>query len=228
MIDIVGAASKVHRSVVPTLFVDDLSAEAAGEEDTIVNELGGFTKLVILRIEADGMEVSTTKSITSASSPSLGEAMKTKLQSHKINYALRVKSLGVGLAAGVARNTRVQKTRLKQFKLRLPRFKALRRAGIDTARIVRTGGTSAMMHGFGGMGVAPTMLLHQRRATMAAASPKNGLGGQQLEVALVLADGSRKGKMDPAFPAHGDVVLHWAQAIWNKWVPVDRLQQSMN
>ena len=74
---------------------------------------------------------------------------------------LRVKSLGVGLAAGVARNTRVMKNRLKQFINRLLRFRALRRAGVDTARVIRTGGVAALMHGYGGMGVAPTMLLHQ-------------------------------------------------------------------
>ena len=43
MIDIVDGALEVHRTVVPTLFVDDLSEELSGEEDTIVEELGGFT-----------------------------------------------------------------------------------------------------------------------------------------------------------------------------------------
>ena len=165
------------------------------------------------------MEVSSTKSVISASSPSLGDALKAELTHSSIPYSLRVKSLGVGLGAGVARNTRVMQTRLKQFKKRLPRFKPLRRVGINTAKIIRTGGVAALMHGYGGMGVSPTMLLHQRRAVMSAAAPKSGLGGQQMEVALMIADGSKRGKADPAFPAHTDVVLHWAQAIWNRWLP---------
>ena len=41
MIDIVDGAMKVHKTVVPTLFVDDLSEELTGDADTIVNELGG-------------------------------------------------------------------------------------------------------------------------------------------------------------------------------------------
>ena len=44
----------------------------------------------------------------------------------------------------------------------------------------------------------------------------------------MIADGSKRGKTDPAFPAHVDVVLHWAQAIWNAWLPTDTLQVSLN
>ena len=228
MIDIVDKALIVHPHVTPTLFVDDLSNERSGDRPTIAHELGGFTNIVIARIKADGMEVSTTKSLISASTPTLGEEVKAKLTDSSIPYALRVKSLGVGLAAGVARNTRVMNTRLKQFRKRLPRFRGLRRAGIDTATIVRTGGVAALMHGYGGMGVSPTMLLHQRRAVTAATAPKSGLGGQQMEVALMIADGSKRGKADPAFPAHIDVVQHWAQAIWNRWLPEPILAASLN
>lgn len=42
------------------------------------------------------------------------------------HYSHRVKSLGIGLAAGTARNTKVMLSRLKQSKLRLPRCRALR------------------------------------------------------------------------------------------------------
>ena len=122
----------------------------------------------------------------------------------------------------------VMQTRLKQFRKRLPRFRSLRRVGVNTAAVVRTGGVAALMHGYAGLGVSPTMLMHQRRAVMAAAAPKNGLGGQQMEVALMLADGSKKGRADPAFHAHIDVVQHWAQAIWNGWLPEASLTTSLN
>ena len=49
-----------------------------------------------------------------------------------------------------------------------------------------------------------------------------------MEVALMIMDGSKTGKADPACAAHMDVALHWAQAIWNKWLPVHTLQQSVN
>ena len=179
MINIVDGGRKVYPHIEPTLFVDDLSAENASTSEVgIVQQIGGFTDHVIKRIHADGMEVSQTKSVISASSPKLTDALVQNLSRHKLGSELRVKSLGVGLAAGVARNTKVMKTRLKKFVQRLPRFKALRRAGVNTARIVRTGGVAALMHGFAGTGVSPTMLRAQRRATSAAAAPKSGLGGQ--------------------------------------------------
>ena len=84
---------------------------------------------------------------------------------------------------------------------RPPRFRVLRKAGIDTARIVRTGGGVALMYGYHTSGVAPSMLLHQRRAVNSAAAPLGGLGGQELEVYMMLADGAKKGKDDPAFVA---------------------------
>ena len=40
---------------------------------------------------------------------------------------------------------------------------------------------------------------------------------------MMIADGSKKGKADPAFPAHTDVTTHWAQAIWNKLLPIHEL-----
>ena len=48
-----------------------------------------------------------------------------------------------------------------------------------------------------------------------ATAPTSGFGGQELEAAMMIADGSAKGKADPAFDAHTDVIVHWAQSIWN-------------
>ena len=129
MIDIVDAALTQHPSVTPTLFVDDLSSEKEGDDEEITKELGGFNDVVARRIHEDGMEVSQAKSVVSASSPSLGAAMVTSLRPHGIKHTLRVKSLGVGLAAGVRRNVTVLNKRLKAFRKRLPKFKALRGVG---------------------------------------------------------------------------------------------------
>ena len=45
---------------------------------------------------------------------------------------------------------------------------------------------------------------------------------------MMIADGSKTGKADPASPAHMDVAQHWAQAIWHLWLPVEALQPSLN
>ena len=45
---------------------------------------------------------------------------------------------------------------------------------------------------------------------------------------MMIADGSTNGRADPAFEAHAIVALHWAQAIWNDWIPVPSLQASVD
>ena len=75
------------------------------------------------------------------------------------------------------------------------------------------------------MGVSNTMLLAQRRAVAAAAAPAAGSRGQCLEMALVLADGSAKGRADPAFDAHAMPIGQWAQAIWHQWLPLTTLNK---
>ena len=177
MIDIVDSVMKRHPTIIPTLFVDDLSIELSGEDDHIIYHIVGFTAKTSKRITDDGMEVSKTKSVVSASHPSLADELMEQLKLQGIKHTKRVKSLGVGLAAGTARNTMVMDTRLKNFKRRLPHFKALKRAGVNTARIIRAGGVAALMHGYGGSGLSPTMLLAQRRVVNAASASKGGLGG---------------------------------------------------
>ena len=100
MIDIVDATLLCHPTVTPTLFVDDLSSEHDGEGDHIASELGGFNDLVAIRIREDGMEVSQSKSVVSASTPALGAAVMDRLKPHGIKHTLRVKSLGWGWRQG--------------------------------------------------------------------------------------------------------------------------------
>ena len=278
MISILDEAIVAHPTVEPTLFVDDVSGEKDGEADDIAEELGSFTWKVVQLIRADDMDVSATKSLVSASNPSLGKAIEHKLQVKQavyeqsvtgttcdvpnntpspspsspqgilpqevsapppvcpltggpcgvgaggvqegskgnkgkrkcervnrptkptlnrkvavrprrvkpvnkntnssgkgtrralhligritnlpkpiVRYALRVKSLGAGLAAGVARNSTVMLHRLRQFKSRLSRYKMLRQAGVNTAMLVRTGGLAALMHGYMALGVPPPL-----------------------------------------------------------------------
>ena len=49
-----------------------------------------------------------------------------------------------------------------------------------------------------------------------------------MNLTLIIADGSPKGKADPAFTGNTDVLHHWAQAIWNNWLPRQLLQESLS
>ena len=83
------------------------------------------------------------------------------------------------------------RARLKAFNARRPRFKALKRAGVDTAKVLRTEGVAAMTYGAAAQGVSPSMLLQQRRAAAMAVATGGTDGGHDLEVALILADGKK-------------------------------------
>ena len=71
------------------------------------------------------------------------------------------------------------------------------------------------------------MLRDQRRVAATIASP-SGNGGQDLDAALILADGGPKGYADPAFDAHVLPIGQWATAVWEDWLPRTSLQKSVS
>ena len=63
--------------------------------------------------------------------------------------------------------------------------------------------------------------------TGAAAAPASGAGGQNVDLALIMADGSTNGRTDPAFPAHALPIGFWAMAVWNGWMPESDLHHMI-
>ena len=106
------------------------------------------------------------------------------------------------MGAGRRRNALVMRKRIGNFARRLPRFRRLTAAKVDTRRLLRTGGLAAVSYGQADTGVAPSIFLRQRRAAAAAAAPASGTCGQDLDLALLIADGGPKGRADPAYDAH--------------------------
>ena len=147
MLRIVDRAWRNFPTVTPTLFVDDLAAESSGGPATVAQQLVGFTSQVCNEFAECMPEVSVSKSICSASTPSLRAALQRSLVAFGIRYEAWVKSLGSALGAGRRRNAGPLNARLKAFRARAGRFRALRRAGVSTDRLVRTGGISALTYG---------------------------------------------------------------------------------
>ena len=96
--------------------------------------------------------------------------MAARWTAHGIKFCERVKALGVGMAAGCRRNMEVLTKRLRTFAARTSRYRRLRKAGVDTARILRTG-MRGMTYGQSVSGVSDTML-HRQRVTAASPSLK--------------------------------------------------------
>ena len=144
-----------------------------------------------------------------------------------IHYKEKVKALGVGLGVGVRRNVGVMKSRLANFCARISRFRRLRKVGVDTARLVRTG-LRTVTYSNVILGVPCGLLRSQRQAISAAAAPGAGRGGQNMDLALVIADGSQSGRADPAYDAHALPIGEWSMAIWERWYPVKPLQRILD
>ena len=228
LIHIVDSALMVAPLANPTLYVDDLSVEAVGGDRLVVTQVAAFTLTFCRKVEADHMTVSRTKSTCTASTPTLGARLANALKEFGIKYQGRVTSLGGALGAGRRRNATVINKRLKAFKARGPRFRKLAVAGVCTKRLMRTGGGAALTYGQAITGVAPATLLAQRRAAAAACAPAGGQCGQDLDLALILADGSATGRADPAFDAHLLPIGQWADAVWHRWLPLTAPQQTVD
>jgi hypothetical protein len=81
-----------------------------------------------------------------------------------------------------------------------------------------------MQYGQSHMGVAPSMLHAQRTAAMAVISA--GARGRDMDLSMIVADTSPTHHTDPAFAAHIDPIVKWAQAVWQNWLP-RRLMNGM-
>ena len=218
MIRIVDKASRLDPMVAPTLFVDDLAADATAPVKHVMQQLGGFIETIADFVNGTGQELSETKSLVTASIKKIGEALCERWEKHGvlIQFRTRVKALGVGLGAGVRRNAAVAKGRLQGYSARIRRFRRLRKVGVDTARLLRTG-LKAMTYGSSIMGVACGMLRAMRQVAAAIAAPGAGTCGQNMDIALMIADGSSGGRADPAFDAHMMPIGEWALACWEGW-----------
>ena len=78
------------------------------------------------------------------------------------------------------------------------------------------------------MGVPCGLLRAQKQTAAAASAPGAGAGGQNLDLAIVVADGSKKGRAEPAYDAGSLPVGEWAMAVWGNWSPVAPMQRVVD
>ena len=201
-----------------TVYVDGTSIEATGPPLAVKLTVAGATKHFTKCLRRIGMDFSPTKNGCLASSQKLASAIILQLPGLNANMLERAKSLGGALGTGKKRNAKVQKKRLQCFQVRKAHFQKLRRlVGARRSNLVlRTGGTAALVYGQANTGVSNSTLLAQRRAVAAASVPG---GAGDLNLTLILADGSMQGRADPAFAAHEDPIGCWSEAVWNSWLP---------
>ena len=81
-----------------------------------------------------------------------------------------------------------------------------------------------MTYGLGIIGVSDSMLRDVGRVAAAMVALASGAGGQNLDAALIIADGGPSGMAYPAFDAHLLPIGEWATAVWEERLPYESLQ----
>ena len=74
-----------------------------------------------------------------------------------------------------------------------------------------------MTYGQSVTGVSDTMLHRQRVTAASMSTPGESTCGQNVDLALVIADGSATGRADPAYDAHMLPIGEWVLAAWEGW-----------
>ena len=194
-----------------------MTVEATAREREVVELISAVLRYLVYVMALLRMRLSDTKCVCCASSLRIGRELTNAVPGLKLRYAHRVTSLGSALGAGRRRNMMVAHARLASFRARKARFQRLRSAGVDVPRLLRTGGIAALTYGQAVTGVSNKLLLQQRRAVAAATA--RTVGGGDLDITLAIADGSKRGRVDPAFEAHCQPIMFWAMAVWHEWLP---------
>ena len=190
-----------------TLYVDDATVETACTVTSVVEQHALAVNSFVTDLQGLRLVFSDMKNVICATTNALARAAKAAIEGIKIKDASRATLLGAGLGAGGRRSMLQARKKLKNFIARRSRFKKLKRAGVRTDRLVRTGGNVSMTCGQRFLGGSDSLLLNQRRA--AAAACCGTASGANLALSLAVADGSSRGATDPAFEAHCGVVHFW-------------------
>ena len=176
LLDVVDNTYRLFPSIELAVYVDDITPYTSGRNaSAVVTRVGNATDyLVHVLQDKYELEVSAKKSYALASSPKLATRLARASRSHKLVAKRACKLLGAPIGGGRRRSVRPLKKRLKDFRSKVHRIHALRRANVRTAQIVRAAGTPAVTYAIECMGASNTHL-HAMRSTIArAAAPEGG------------------------------------------------------
>ena len=94
MIRKVDQACRLFKSIVPTLFVDDLAAEQTGPHEHIKEDLGGFIEFIADELKKNEMKLNQVKSVFTASTDKLGALMEKRWAKLGLKFHKQSKHLG--------------------------------------------------------------------------------------------------------------------------------------
>ena len=96
---------------------------------------------------------------------------------------------------------------------------------VGVSRLLHTGVLAGAQFGQAAAGISDYQLMQLRRR---AAGVVGGVAaGKDANLVLVAADARWGDKADPAFSAHADTVVQWAEAVWSGLLPIEAMQRTI-
>ena len=222
LLDVIDSTYVLWPSIDLAVYVDDMSTYARGpSRHGVAVQVAQVTDHLVSSLQNRyQLEVSASKSYTVASSFKLARTVARASRTGKLTGKRAGKLLGAPLGGGRKRSVRALVKRMHDFRSKIPRVHALRRARVRTQYIVRSAGTPAVTYGIEITGVGNTHLQNMRSSIARAAAPEGG--GKNPDLILLVLDADT-GTLDPAFDAHVAPLRFWSLAIWEEWICINRL-----
>ena len=183
-------------------WVDDLSVDFCGKNPHQVAAKGlRVARALFASLAEEGLEVSLKKTTWVASSAAVEAALKKQSKDNPVQVSTVAKDLGVANAAGRARRTQTQATRLRKGAARGQKLHSLRVLRTShRVRISKMGSLSAAIWGHQGLGLSPKQL-RGPRTQAALAGRKQKLGSADVVFSI--------GEGNCCDPLRTVVLQHW-------------------
>ncbi len=209
----------------PTLrlrnMVDDVGMQAIGTRDIVIKCVGEGTNDLVARLRNFGLQMADKGGIVTKDSE-VARALEGKLAVNGLKRRLQVRLLGIDYSAAGRRAAATRGKRIKRFVSRKARYRAIRLAGGNASKLVRTGGLQSALWGCGVDGISDAQL-HRIRTTAGVAT-RSVAAGRSLTIDLALSAAEGPGEKicrtvcDPFVSATIKPAAFWARAVWStRW-----------
>ena len=208
-----------------TVYVDDATLACTGTERTVIKGLIEAIERTCSGLTELGFTMSKSKNVVLASNSKVGKEVEKGLEHWGVKFVRTARMLGADSGGGVRRSTVAASQRIKGLLRRMGQFGKLRKAGVDTARLLRTGALASAQFAQACLGIGDFALLQLRRA--AAGIIGGSTAGKRPGMVLAAADAKLGHRADPAFAAHAEPIGSWAAAVWDNLMPRQRMGNSV-
>ena len=202
--------------------VDDVHAQALGSETFVTKELGDVGIKLAKGYQSLDLVLADKKTHYIASTASLAKGLAQRWKSFRFSRKWVVRSLGSDATCGTRRRNPTCRARLLKGAKRSWKLRRLRGTAV-IHRVQRAGPQAAALWGAPVTGLTGAQLRGLRRGALNSLHRVKGTAS----LGLRLHSSAAGLKMDPMVLYHSQVILFWAQALWDGRPSLENLQKVL-